>query len=216
MPFFGRSNAETVPATTTTNNEVPNRRRSMFGRKDNTANTTITHTTHQNSPTRNSGTGLLHRHEDASIESAKQSLFRAEKAERNADEALNQAKIAVRNAREHVKRLEREAAEEARLAKIKQKQAHVIGKRGKALGPCLNNHPHRALSSSPSPRHLNTCSAYTCLSCLRSMRLLFLQANERITLIFFCSHLSGFTFAECIPAFEHERGERGIGCTILA
>jgi hypothetical protein len=40
----------------------------------------------------------------------------------------------VREAREYVKRLEREAEEEARLAKIKQSQAKAIGKRGKALG----------------------------------------------------------------------------------
>ena len=40
----------------------------------------------------------------------------------------------MREAREHVKRLEREAAEEARLAKIKQKQAGALGKRGKMLG----------------------------------------------------------------------------------
>ncbi|KAF2490851.1 hypothetical protein BU16DRAFT_585206 [Lophium mytilinum] len=135
MPFFGRSNAETVPATTTTN-DVPNRRRSMFGRKDNTAETTTTHhATHKTSPTRSTGTGLLHgHHQDASITDAIEHLKLAEKAERDADEALHRAKVAVRNARDHVKRLEKEAAEEARLAKIKQKQAHVIGKRGKALG----------------------------------------------------------------------------------
>ena len=45
-----------------------------------------------------------------------------------------QARTAVRDARAHVKRLENEAAEEARLAKIKQKQAASLGKRGKMLG----------------------------------------------------------------------------------
>jgi len=44
------------------------------------------------------------------------------------------ARAAVKEAREHVKRLEREAAEEARLAKIKMKQAGDLGKRGKMLG----------------------------------------------------------------------------------
>jgi hypothetical protein len=36
----------------------------------------------------------------------------AEAAERDADRALHNARIAVREARDHVKRLEREAAEE--------------------------------------------------------------------------------------------------------
>lgn len=58
----------------------------------------------------------------------------AEAAEREADRALFAAKAAVREAREHVKGLEREAAEQARLAKIKQAAAKNIGKRGKALG----------------------------------------------------------------------------------
>lgn len=40
----------------------------------------------------------------------------------------------MREAREHVKRLEREAAEEARLAKIKQGEAKALGKMGKKLG----------------------------------------------------------------------------------
>jgi hypothetical protein len=44
------------------------------------------------------------------------------------------AKNAVREAREHVHRLEREAAEEARLAKIKQSEAKALGKKGKMLG----------------------------------------------------------------------------------
>ena len=52
----------------------------------------------------------------------------------DADRALNQARRAVRDARAHVKRLEHEAQEEARLAKIKQKQASDLGKRGKMLG----------------------------------------------------------------------------------
>ena len=58
----------------------------------------------------------------------------AEAAERDADRALFVAKNAVREAREHVHRLEREAAEEARLAKIKQGEAKALGKKGKLLG----------------------------------------------------------------------------------
>jgi len=58
----------------------------------------------------------------------------AEAAEREADRALFAAKAAVREAREHVKALEREAAEQARLAKQKQSAARALGKRGKGLG----------------------------------------------------------------------------------
>ena len=58
----------------------------------------------------------------------------AEGAERDADRALLAARAAVRDARQEVKRLEREAAEEARLAKLKQSQAKNISKRAKPLG----------------------------------------------------------------------------------
>lgn len=58
----------------------------------------------------------------------------AEEAERQADRALMAARSAVRDAREHVKQLEMEAAEEARLAKIKQHQAGEIGKSARGLG----------------------------------------------------------------------------------
>lgn len=58
----------------------------------------------------------------------------AETAERNADRALMAARTAVKDAREHVRVLEREAAEEARLARIKQEQAAHISKRAAPLG----------------------------------------------------------------------------------
>lgn len=61
-------------------------------------------------------------------------MLNAEEAERDADRALFQARAAVRQAREQCKKLEREAAEEARLAKIKQNQAKSISKRGQHLG----------------------------------------------------------------------------------
>ena len=44
---------------------------------------------------------------------ARERVLRAETAERDADKALLNAKAAVREAREQVKRLEREAAEES-------------------------------------------------------------------------------------------------------
>jgi hypothetical protein len=58
------------------------------------------------------GSRLFHRNEDSSITAARHRIGAAEAAERDADRALMQARAAVRQAREHVKILEREAAEE--------------------------------------------------------------------------------------------------------
>ena len=64
------------------------------------------------SGSRRSG-GFLHRNqEDPSISDARQRVASAEAAEREADRALVQARTAVRDAREHIKRIEMEAAEE--------------------------------------------------------------------------------------------------------
>ena len=65
----------------------------------------------------NSGS-VLHRgrnsppNQDPAIRNARQKVFDAEHAERAADEALLQARAAVREARDHVKILEREAEAE--------------------------------------------------------------------------------------------------------
>ncbi|KAJ5777648.1 hypothetical protein N7520_000894 [Penicillium odoratum] len=78
---------------------------------------------------------LLHRTpEDPSIQAAREQVVRAESAEQEADRALIASRRAVKEARDHVKYLEREAAEEARLARIKQEQAKSISKRAKPLG----------------------------------------------------------------------------------
>jgi hypothetical protein len=58
----------------------------------------------------------------------------AEAAEREADKALLAARSSVNSAREEVKRLEREAEEDARRAKIKQKQAGELSQGAKRLG----------------------------------------------------------------------------------
>jgi hypothetical protein len=71
---------------------------------------------------------------DPSIVAAKERVHAAEEAERQADRALMGARNAVRDARAHVKQLEMEAAEDARLAKIKQHQAGQLGKSAKGLG----------------------------------------------------------------------------------
>jgi len=94
------------------------------------------HSTGKLSRTSGSGGGLFSRStpEDPTIAHARERVMSAENAEREADRALVQARAAVREAREHIKLLEREAAEEARLAKIKQGHARDISKRAKPLG----------------------------------------------------------------------------------
>ncbi|KAI0393783.1 hypothetical protein F5Y17DRAFT_430730 [Xylariaceae sp. FL0594] len=71
---------------------------------------------------------------DPSILQARERVMSAETAEREADRALAAARLRVREARDEVKRLEAEAAEEARRAKIKQYHAREVSKRGKQLG----------------------------------------------------------------------------------
>ncbi|KAH8730263.1 hypothetical protein GQ44DRAFT_579446, partial [Phaeosphaeriaceae sp. PMI808] len=135
MPLFGSRREVTPPPTTTT---TPTRKASLFSRRrssspsmHNTHHTTTHHTS--TSPRRTSG--MFNRSSnDPSIHAATQSLKSAELAEREADRALYAAKHAVKEAREHVHRLEKEAAEEARLAKLKQSEAKALGKKGRALG----------------------------------------------------------------------------------
>ncbi|KAK1764139.1 hypothetical protein QBC33DRAFT_562193 [Phialemonium atrogriseum] len=71
---------------------------------------------------------------DPSILQARERVSGAEAAERDADRALAAARQSVREAHEHVRRLELEAEEEARLARIKQHHAREVSKRGKQLG----------------------------------------------------------------------------------
>ncbi|KAK4157395.1 hypothetical protein C8A00DRAFT_29684 [Chaetomidium leptoderma] len=84
---------------------------------------------------RSFGNGNGHSSEmDPSIMQAQERLMGAEAAEAEADRALIAARESVREAHEHVRRLEVEAKEEARLAKIKEHHAKAFSKRGKQLG----------------------------------------------------------------------------------
>ncbi|TFB00955.1 hypothetical protein CCMA1212_007491 [Trichoderma ghanense] len=76
------------------------------------------------------GSGAL----DPSIVQAREHVMQAEAAEVEADRALGEARMRVRAAKDHVWRLEEEAKEEARRAKLKQEQAREVSKRGKGLG----------------------------------------------------------------------------------
>lgn len=116
-------------------------KRGLFGKRDsvqthNNNNTTNTHTTTAttNGHT-NTNHGLLHRnHEDPSISAARERVMQAEATEKEADRALIAARASVKQAREHVRRLELEAEAEAKAAKIKQKEAQKIGQRSSMLG----------------------------------------------------------------------------------
>jgi hypothetical protein len=118
MPLFNR-HSETVAEPVS---EVPRRSSTLFGRRTrdisptNTTSTRHSHSTFHSansnhvSPQRRS---LLHRRdEDPTIIAATERLANAEAREKDADRALLNARAAVKEAREHIKRLEKEAAEE--------------------------------------------------------------------------------------------------------
>ncbi|KAJ7071943.1 hypothetical protein C8F01DRAFT_1101928 [Mycena amicta] len=83
-----------------------------------------------------SGTTPLHEsiHKDPSIIAAKEKVAIAERSESEADRALHQARAMVREARDHVRVLEREAAAEAKRAQAKQALSNDISKSAGGLG----------------------------------------------------------------------------------
>ena len=85
---------------------------------------------------RRSNGGLFHRNraEDPSIVAARERVLAAERAEKDADIALQQARHSVRDAREHVRRLEIEAEAESKAAALKASQAKSLKKQTKPLG----------------------------------------------------------------------------------
>ncbi|OKL57315.1 hypothetical protein UA08_07491 [Talaromyces atroroseus] len=107
---------------------------SRHDRSPTAASTNTSSSKNSNGSTKHSTSLLRRNREDPSISAAREQVVMAEGAEREADRALVAARQAVRDAREHVKRLEKEAAEEARLARVKQDQAADISKRARPLG----------------------------------------------------------------------------------
>jgi hypothetical protein len=136
MPLFSSRHEEPVRDTPA---EAPKRKSTLFGRNRDPSPSTTSRTSTTNNSSSPRRSGLLHRRdEDPTILAARERVMHAEAAERDADRALAAARVAVKEAREHIKRLEREAAEEARLARIKQDQARSMTKRGKGLGRMLS------------------------------------------------------------------------------
>ncbi|KAK0654851.1 hypothetical protein B0T16DRAFT_383863 [Cercophora newfieldiana] len=155
--FGSRRSQEVAPAPVQPVHEERPKRHGLFGGRRSpspspSSSTRNTSSTRRTSPDRDGGIfrrstdassrgGILHRSFgngnadlDPSIVQARERVMGAEAAERDADRALIAARESVREAREHVRRLELEAEEEARRAKIKQYQARDISKRGKQLG----------------------------------------------------------------------------------
>lgn len=146
--LFGRKRSPSPVATTST-------RHSTFGHSSSHSNTTSV------SPTRK--TGFLHRNdEDASIIAAKTRVATAEAREKEADRALMHARVAVREAREHIRLLEKEAAEQARLAKVKQQQAKSLSKKGGLLG----RESALLIHLKPDRTNRNRSRSYAHLGCL--------------------------------------------------
>jgi hypothetical protein len=104
---------ETAPPPDQTTTTEPRRSSTLF-RKHRDPSPTATVSSHATSVSSASPRrGLLHRNdEDPSIRAARERVLNAEAAEREADKALLHARAMVNEAREHVKRLEMEAAEQ--------------------------------------------------------------------------------------------------------
>ncbi|KAF7357787.1 PALP domain-containing protein [Mycena venus] len=73
-------------------------------------------------------------HKDPTVMAAREKLTHAENAEAEADRALFQARAMVREAKDHVRVLEREAAAEAKRAKAKQAVSNDVSKSASGLG----------------------------------------------------------------------------------
>ncbi|KAI0759840.1 hypothetical protein BD413DRAFT_595038 [Trametes elegans] len=122
--------------------------RGLFGHRSNSPETTTngTHNANGNGSTKSGGLFGRRRSsssdsdrsvkldKDPSIKAARKKVTEAEAAEAAADRALNDARAAVRGAKDQVKRLEQEALDEARRAKAKQAEAKSIKKSTGRLG----------------------------------------------------------------------------------
>ncbi|KAF7305909.1 PALP domain-containing protein [Mycena chlorophos] len=162
MPLF-KSNTNTTateaPRSTSPNgNNNLNRngtsRRGFFGRRNASnesigsrgtgrANSNVNGPNRANSVTSGRSTGSFFArnntlqqsiHKDPTIIAAKEKVTSAERAEVEADKALSAARTMVREAKDHVRFLEREAAAEAKRAKAKQAMSNDISRSAGGLG----------------------------------------------------------------------------------
>jgi len=94
-----------------------------------------------NNSVRSGGSGFFGRggqnmdvHHDPTVMAAREKLTHAENAEAEADRALFQARAMVREAKDHIRVLEREAAAESKRAKAKQAVSNDVSKSASGLG----------------------------------------------------------------------------------
>ncbi|KAJ6507120.1 hypothetical protein C8R47DRAFT_1100408 [Mycena vitilis] len=115
-------------------------RSSVDSSSHNNANARDTGSVRSGTSTSNGGGGGFFKshnfdvHKDPTIIAAREKVTHAERAEAEADRALLAARNMVREAKEHVQFLEREAAEEAKRAKQKQAVSNDVSKSASGLG----------------------------------------------------------------------------------
>ncbi|CAE6442862.1 unnamed protein product [Rhizoctonia solani] len=141
----------TPPPATTTNGSSSRRSRSMFARRRSSSSSAgsihsdghdRTDGTHTRSRSRRKGLfGMGGQRKsdpvldnDPHILAARDKLAAAERAEQEADRALEFSRRAVIEARDHCKQLQAQAIEDARRAKAKRSEARGLGKQARGLG----------------------------------------------------------------------------------
>ncbi|TCD65093.1 hypothetical protein EIP91_003102 [Steccherinum ochraceum] len=151
MPLFRQNQPAAPPPPPSPPQQSPGRSRSLFSRRRSPS--PEPYTAHETTSNTSSRGGFFSRRRsssssdesgsnyrsgslggDPTISAARQKVSDAENYEREADRALGQARAAVREARDHVRILEREALEDARRAKMKQAEAKTVSKSARGLG----------------------------------------------------------------------------------
>ncbi|OAA60229.1 hypothetical protein SPI_05353 [Niveomyces insectorum RCEF 264] len=129
--LFRRSgDANSIASSTTNNNSINNGANGANGVSNTRGRSFLQRSFGNGNPSGGSDGQQL----DPSIVQARERVLSAELAEREADRALDNARCEVRAARDHVRRLELEAKEEARRAQIKQFHVREVSRRAKPLG----------------------------------------------------------------------------------
>jgi len=136
----GMFSSRTSPPPTSPQNSSTGSRRGFFGRRSSSSSNSDRESQRTNTGSTRSG-GFFGRNRDRSliqndptIIAARQGVNNAEAAEREADQALIQARNKVREARQHVEILEREALQDAQRAKMKQAEAKNVRQSARSLG----------------------------------------------------------------------------------
>ncbi|KAF5355436.1 hypothetical protein D9758_006424 [Tetrapyrgos nigripes] len=146
MPLF-KSHTPPPEEPPARSNTVSSRKHGIFGGRSSSddsslgrAGSTYTADTSRTSNSSRSGGILSHfktqgfPHNDPTIMAAREKVSLAEQAERAADQALQAARNQVKEARDHIRFLEKEAEDDARRAKMKQTEAKNVSRAAGHLG----------------------------------------------------------------------------------